>query len=251
MSDRSETEALPSGLAAFPSNECEFFAAMFKDNIHPGVTGGLLLADLLISYVADADEDEKQRQLRGPDSETVRIPSNVPVTPWLVPESVLIPHTRCYGSLVRGSGSAPFEEGRDVSEQQMLPIRVASADRWAYVENEGGAGGVTVFKPGWTSTEAGATLRLEVDAQFESSPSFNVALGAKVAVLFTYLTSYEHMGRAKVSCVSGCECVPGTMEGHEAQRRHSLPAVLRLEMTVPHHACVLQVGGDWRYCQGS
>jgi hypothetical protein len=118
-----------------------------QDNIHPGVTGGLLLADLLTSYVADADERYRRYKEESGGAAAKEVeenelsdkggtwaaqgavttaghsqsreeghhdsgqPGNADHVPrWLVPESVMVPHTRCYGSLVRPSGSDRFQE---------------------------------------------------------------------------------------------------------------------------------------------
>lgn len=40
----------------------------------------------------------------------------------------------------------------------------------------------------------------------------------QMVVELGYLKSYEHMGRAAVSCEGGCACAPWTLDGHHEQR---------------------------------
>ncbi len=40
----------------------------------------------------------------------------------------------------------------------------------------------------------------------------------QMVVELGYLKSYEHMGRAAVSCEGGCGCAPWTLDGHHEQR---------------------------------
>jgi hypothetical protein len=49
-----------------------------------------------------------------------------------------------------------------------------------------------------------------------------------VNLLIAFLKSYEHMGVARIECVSGCQCRPRLVDAHQAQREstthlHSLP----------------------------
>lgn len=53
-------------------------------------------------------------------------------------------------------------------------------DRWKYIENEGGAEGRTVFKPGWTAYEVGAKMRLVVDAEFHQQQQQRGAHGTSL-----------------------------------------------------------------------
>lgn len=41
--------------------------------------------------------------------------------------------------------------------------------------------------------------------------------GQVVEVVVAYLTSYEHMGRVRLSCVSGCGCKPQEVDAHHKQ----------------------------------
>jgi hypothetical protein len=53
--------------------------------------------------------------------------------------------------------------------------------------------------------------------------------GDVVEVVVAYLTSYEHMGRARLSCASGCACEAREVEAHRSKRVSvSETAVLRV-----------------------
>lgn len=46
------------------------------------------------------------------------------------------------------------------------------------------------------------------------------------AVFFHHLRSYEHMGVALFSCVSGCACAPTEVDGHHAEKVSQLYMVV-------------------------
>ena len=56
----------------------------------------------------------------------------------------------------------------------------------------------------------------------------------------SHLVSYEHMGRASVTCVSGCACQPALLEGHDGGSRHSVPVMLRM-LVSRSSSCVVQL----------
>jgi hypothetical protein len=124
----------------------------------------------------------------------------------------------------------------------MMPMHVVLMEGWSFVENEGGAEGKTVFKPGWTSYQPGAKLQVELSTNFKSLHGSGTAGPAnKVDVVVTYLSSYEHMGQAEVQCVSNCVCHKMSMDGHETRWKVSLPGFISLTLSVPHEKCVIQV----------
>jgi hypothetical protein len=55
-----------------------------------------------------------------------------------------------------------------------------------------------------------------------------------VELVVAYLTSYEHMGRAWLSCAAGCSCAPQEVDGHHHERTSvSAIAVLPLAPAPP------------------
>jgi hypothetical protein len=170
----------------------------------------------------------------------------------LKPESLMVPRMRCYGSMLASVHGS----------EQVVPIHVVLAKGWQYIEMEGDK-----FKPGWVATEPGAVLQVQLDTTFTvqqqheggdgataPSPAEAAELSAgdgeagsdspystSVAHLkLTYLLSYEHMGKAAVTCVSGCNCSAGTFDGHDAVNHHSIPVSYSFSAT-PGQACVVQV----------
>jgi hypothetical protein len=61
-----------------------------------------------------------------------------------------------------------------------------------------------------------------------------------VGLQLSHLVSYERMGRASVTCVSGCACEPALLEGHDGSSRHSVPEMLRM-LVSRSSRCVVQL----------
>ena len=64
--------------------------------------------------------------------------------------------------------------------------------------------------------------------------------GPEALLVITYLKSWEHMGRALVTCVSGCTCEPTLIDGHSSTGRHSVPLLEELQVSSARR-CVLQL----------
>ncbi|KAI7846460.1 hypothetical protein COHA_000070 [Chlorella ohadii] len=78
-------------------------------------------------------------------------------------------------------------------------------------------------KWGWIATVPGSWAELEVD----TTTGMQGDLAAEQNdVMLTHLISYEHMGKAKVECISGCTCEPTEFNGH-VQDKVSLTALHR------------------------
>ncbi|EFJ52634.1 hypothetical protein VOLCADRAFT_85814 [Volvox carteri f. nagariensis] len=109
---------------------------------------------------------------------------------------------------------------------------VVSSSGFTYV-NEGTA---VKPKPGYVATEPGSRLQLAVntDRSAVGSPA-----GEKVHVYVHHLRSYEHMGVAEVSCVSGCSCDPVEIDAH-IKERVSQVYMSRLVVSQSRE-CVLEV----------
>ncbi|KAG2496419.1 hypothetical protein HYH03_005645 [Edaphochlamys debaryana] len=89
-------------------------------------------------------------------------------------------------------------------------------------------------KPGYIANATGSRLQVKVDTDRSvQSP------GEKVGVFFHHLKSYEHMGVADFSCVSGCECTPLVTDAHIKQQVSQV-YFARLDVTQSKE-CVIQV----------
>jgi hypothetical protein len=129
------------------------------------------------------------------------------------------------------------------SGEDVLPIKVLQKSGWEFREWDSGAAGEKKYKPGWIATEPGAVLRIELDTDFgPEQQAEGQKLGSKgqLLVQLTYLTSYEHMGTARASCVEGCSCQEATVDAHDPKEHHSVPRVLHLPVT-PSSRCVVQL----------
>ena len=87
---------------------------------------------------------------------------------------------------------------------------------------------VAMQKWGWT----GLAEKAWVDLRFSS----RVAGDANATVHLGYLRSYEGMGAARVSCLSGCDCEAGEVEGHWMQRS-SLTQIYSFEVREGRRLC--------------
>ena len=73
-------------------------------------------------------------------------------------------------------------------------------------------------KPGWISTTPGSALHIVVD--------MNLGLASSPKTIgLTFLSSHEHMGQAQVSCVDGCSCNVGRIDGHSPHVKHAVPRI--------------------------
>ena len=110
-----------------------------------------------------------------------------------------------------------------------------------------------VNKPGIVSVLPGAAMRLVVDTTAPVARQGNTSMGAASAALaLTYLASYERMGVAVVTCVSGCSCTPRTIDAlqfaqpasasgsSELARNVSIATVVEVPVT-SSRACVVRL----------
>jgi hypothetical protein len=85
------------------------------------------------------------------------------------------------------------------------------------------------YKPGLVSLLPGADLRFVVDARAPFATVVHAANGTSgqpgdAAVLaLTYLTSYQDMGVASVSCQHGCSCVPQRLDAIQLAQPSDVP----------------------------
>ena len=215
--------------------ECEVFAKVYADPIHPSDTGRVLLADLLVNYLDGALEHfgkvlDRQQQTAAGDSEasiTISRPGRgapderggvVPIDP----RSVNVPLMRCYGPII--TAVTPLHE-EDVSShglQTSSEINVVKAEGWAFAEVD-----ENKTKPGWISTTPGSILWMSIDTNFGSPVDQHY-------ITLAVLASYQHMGRAEVTCVSGCQCKKSKIDGHVIDR-HSVPILHSFVLMTPHN----------------
>ena len=186
-------------------SECQVFAAVYKDLVHPSTGGEVLLADLLVNYLVGAQEHYHSEQKQQASNFSLHNPHHG-VAP-LDPRSLTVPRMRCFGTMQAMHGDEVLSHGLKTA----TGIDVAKAEGWTYVETDGGKP-----RPGWVSTVPGSELQMAIDTDFGEldDPHF---------ITLFFLSSYEHMGQAEVACVSGCRCDASTIDGHEPDHQHSIP----------------------------
>ena len=190
-------------------SDCQFFANLFSDMLHPSGHGKMLLSDLLLSYISGAHEHfQKHSAAAG------SLPHYHPreyqrgISP-LDPNSVLVPWMQCFGSMQHEifGGDEVASHGLNKTRD----IHVVKAEDWTYVETDGGKA-----KPGWVSTVPGSVLWMAVNTTFGKKDDTHF-------INLFLLSSYEHMGQAEVTCVSGCKCEASKINGHIPNHKHSVP----------------------------
>lgn len=80
------------------------------------------------------------------------------------------------------------------------------------------------------ATAAGSVLEFEVSTDIVAPPPEDGQLSASVAAAIVYLSSYEHMGKARVECAAGCTCEPRTFNGN-VTRKATQQNIMLLEPT--------------------
>ena len=147
----------------------------------------------------------------------------------------------CY-SFDRGrlGGTSALHERALVDSAGGMPPFVLQNDGWSFVFHEPRSN--STFKPGLLARYAGAVLRVRIlpaDVDVAGAPHARQPLEprARYIVALHHLISYEHQGRALVTCVEDCACQPQTIEGHRSSPRVS---VLR------EHRFEVQMHAAWR-----
>ena len=189
-------------------SECQVFATVFGDLIHPNPRGQMLVTDLLVSYLAGAHEHFHSHATNlslGSPQEHHR-----GIAP-LDPKSLMVPVMRCFGTMHAMFGNELVSQDLDGGLNTTSKIDVVKAEGWTYIETDGGK-----LKPGWVSTIPGSELWMAIDTDFgkPTDPRF---------ISLFVLSSYQHMGQAEVACVSGCICDNSIIDGHIPDHKHSVP----------------------------
>ena len=119
------------------------------------------------------------------------------------------------------SSAAPLSRGawtrserRCVLAEQLRP---RTARDWEFHATEL-VRNATVHKPGWLAWEPGAVLELSIG----STRLASLRRRALPRLDARFLVSYEHMGAARLECVSGCDCLASTLQAHSADARVSV-----------------------------
>ena len=190
--------------------ECSaVFSAIFADAVHPSAMGQLLLSELLVGYLASA------RLAISPDPD-LRDPGLLVkpcATAPLDLSTLMVPNMRCFGPTSHEVAMAFHREDVAGYGLHRQAINVTRADGWAHVVRDGGKA-----RPGWVAMAPGSVLRMAISA--DAMP----LAGDNKTIIVTFLTSYEHMGQAELSCVTGCSCNTTRFDGH-ALLKQSVPVI--------------------------
>lgn len=90
------------------------------------------------------------------------------------------------------------------------------------------------YKPGWVTNKPESDFTVILDTSF-----LNMNVTA-VSVRLAYLSSYEHMGQAQVSCLSGCSCSSQQVDAHEVRAKVSVQQAIEFNVTQAP-ACTIQI----------
>jgi hypothetical protein len=166
------------------SSACEYASAFLNDQIHPNGAGMRLMGDALIALL------NASRAVYDADAHDPRPPTR-PLTPGAWARR----HSMC------------------TDAQQFETTTNGSDAGWAFVAEEEVRDRDTnvtrrVPKPGLLATTAGAAVTVLLNTRFAKAPP-----DAAVTLHVHYLTSYERMGDAELSCVAGCACADTRLNG--------------------------------------
>ncbi|GAX73283.1 hypothetical protein CEUSTIGMA_g737.t1 [Chlamydomonas eustigma] len=161
------------------------------------------------------------------------VPRLLPASSYIISGRIVYA-MKCYGSL------SPVDM-RLVQEGSLGNLEVVHNTGFQYSEHQV-HGDTKKRKPGWVANTSGSKLIFRVDSSFQAitnaTSSNTTDTTARVSLLM--LHSYEHMGMARLSCLSGCTCVPLDVDFHETQQRTSLLKSHTLEVT-QHDQCVVEI----------
>ena len=134
--------------------------------------------------------------------------------------------------------NAPYGAGQPFSPRCALasspPTRACLSGRehWQYCSRSLAL--ASVRKPGLVAFVPGATLAVEIDTTIPSTHG-------RALVTLSHLVSYEGMGRARISCVSGCECAPHVVDSLVRNGSNVSIAVVHRFRVSPSPACLLHI----------
>jgi hypothetical protein len=103
----------------------------------------------------------------------------------------------------------------------------------------------TLSHPPTPTPQVNSYIELEVNTDFADvirtstpkSPNTNTSGSTYVAL--SHLESYQHMGKANLTCTAGCACKPLLLNGH-THHRHSIPRNVKVAVS-QHRACRVRI----------
>lgn len=254
-------DGMPSMLGV---SDCAMLSLLQGDGVHPRELGTVLWGDFFWSVLRNAEEyvaarQAQQSQVLGQagrallNAAEVEAAARAAVTATAAAAVAArapglqlprIPQKAMFktGRALRLDRCYMYEHFSAATDQRMAkepPLDFTERQGWEYhlftTHTE-----IARFKPGWVATTPGSVMAFAVDTHFPGA----VPNTTEVVVMF--LTSWEHMGTARLSCVSGCECPPAVMNGHRG--KDTVPEDQRafsLSSTLVHHVtesprCVLR-----------
>ena len=193
-------------------SECEFVTSFYSDFVHVSPAGTRFLGDVLLQMLTSAQDaaGEIEGAESGPDASAPHRMPKSPIAPGAWQRSLCL----CYDEPV-----------------------VTSNVGWMYVTHET-VRGKSVHKPGFLAYTTGAELVFRVQTFFESLPR-----NQSVNLSVRFLTSYEHMGSALLTCVRGCACKELLLEGHSLVRDPAQVSLMQAASTAVTQAaeCTLRL----------
>ncbi|GFR42868.1 hypothetical protein Agub_g3859, partial [Astrephomene gubernaculifera] len=150
---------------------------IFAD-FHPGDHGHKMMADLAVHLVQQVAVGLVMHAYGPADEEVVGEPLPRPMY----------------------KGNLPPDTSMCIMNER-FKLTVVESRGWEYV-NEGTP---EKPKPGYVASLPGSVLRVQIDTD-RSALGSTAAAEEPVHVFFHHLRSYEKMGQARFSCVSGCSC---------------------------------------------
>jgi hypothetical protein len=183
---------------------CALSHLFYQDPIHPGPVGTRLYANLLVNHVQEAYAWYKSIGVADLHRRhTPRTPVN--------PNGWAVPIRKCY----------------DVETSTGIPVTESRGWAWNEETRPG-----HVNKPGWTTTQAGAELVIDLSTRVRPrSPNEPAVLTLK------YLASYDSMGVAALRCADECTCEQITISASHAS--HASIEVFASTNITQVHACRL------------
>lgn len=205
-----------------------------RDGLHPNATprAETMVATLIthalrraMVMAALADEAEAAASIAAPP-ENARSPSHA-LPPPLDPLPARV-GVSCFTFDSAGwemmRGSLPSNRpNSDITVGRVRPVPTILTNRgWTFVTSEPSA--PNVLKPGLVAHEAGDELQVEIDTSHAVRPILSVQ----------YLTSWEHMGTARLSC-EDCRCESVELRALRRDFRMSVMATQEVNVSAHEH----------------
>jgi hypothetical protein len=182
-----------------------FYQYLLEDAKHPNAGGRLLMADALTEVIVSAVEKRRQ------GNKALGSVGNI-LTP-LVPEANKIPLMHCYEALT------PEQVSNGAQVGIVEPINVSDNVGFHHVTKDAGK-----YRPGWVGQDPGSSLTMSIPLPGDVAQlSFDLSL--------VYLESYQHMGKARVSCIQPCTC-SSEIDALNPHEKRSIPVLWFIDARV-------------------